>query len=508
MLDWLLVPVGAAYFAVTLALFAYGVNFLVLTVRTLRVGRAGTPPVPPGEWPRVTVQLPIYNELYVAERLIDAVAQLDYPVDRLDIQVLDDSTDETAEIARGAVARWRARGVSITHLRRLARTGYKAGALAAGLAQARGEFIAIFDADFVPQPGFLRRVMPHFADPRTAFVQARWGHLNRDASLLTRLQALAIDGHFMVEQFARSRAGAWFNFNGTAGVWRRAAIEDAGGWTADTLTEDLDLSYRAFLRGWRAQYVRDVVVPAELPAGMSAYRRQQQRWARGSLECALKLMPRVWRSSAPLAQRAEATLHLTGYAVHLCLLALAVLYPPVVALAGRHAGLVALFGMAALFNLTAFAPTLLFAVAQQQRGPGWPRSLPAVLFLSVFGAGMMLNTARAALAIVLRRSGRFERTPKFGLAWRAQNWRTRRYQLRLDPIVFAELAFGLFNAATVWAAARGGQWGIAFYAGVFALGLIFAAGMTLVQHLSEWRKRARVVQVDARYRLVGAPSED
>ena len=286
MLDLLFVPAALLYLAILLALFVFGLNFLYLTWVALRSSTETPRSVTPVDWPAVTVQLPIFNELYVAERLVAAAVALDYPSGKLEIQVLDDSTDETVALMAVAVARWRATGVDIRHVRRGARTGYKAGALAYGLQLAQSELVALFDADFVPPSDFLRRAVPVLlADPGLAFVQARWGHINPAFSVLTRLQALAIDGHMAIEQFARWRAGQWFNFNGTAGLWRCAALVDAGGWSHQTLTEDLDISYRAFLRGWRAAFLRDLECPAEVPVSFNAYRRQQHRWARGSFEC-------------------------------------------------------------------------------------------------------------------------------------------------------------------------------------------------------------------------------
>lgn len=485
--DLLLLPIAALYLAITGALFIYGVNFFYLTYLALkRRSPSGALPALTA-FPLVTVQLPIYNELYVAERLIDAAARLEYPADRLEIQVLDDSTDETVALVERVAAAWRERGVRINHLHRTDRVGYKAGALANGLTRARGEFIAIFDADFVPPTDFLKRALLPFSDSRVAFVQTRWGHLNQDYSLFTFLQALAIDAHFMVEQFARSRSGYWFNFNGTAGIWRRAALDDAGGWQHDTLTEDLDLSYRAWLRGWQAVYLRDVQVPAELPVSFSAYRRQQHRWARGSFECARKLLPRVWHAPLSLRGKVEATLHLTGYGVHLLLAASVLLYPFVVMLAQRDPALVSLMGVALLFNLTTFAPTVFFVVAQQQLGNRWWRMLPAILFIAVLGAGMMLNTARAALQIVLKPDGVFERTPKYGITTRTQHWVRRRYQLHLDGIVFVEILLALVNLGTAIFAASVGNWTIGIYTLLFSAGLLFTSGMTVTQSLAELR---------------------
>jgi cellulose synthase/poly-beta-1,6-N-acetylglucosamine synthase-like glycosyltransferase len=490
MLDLLLVPITVVYLLIITALFIYGVNFYYLTLVAWRARRAHPQPPPMAEWPPATVQLPIYNERYVAERLIDAAANLDYPVDKLEIQVLDDSTDDTVELARQAAARARGRGINVQHLRRTERTGYKAGALADGLERATGEFIAIFDADFIPPPDFLRRTVPHFQrDARLAFAQTRWGHVNRDHSFLTLLQALSIDAHFVVEQFARARAGHWFNFNGTAGVWRRAALLDAGGWRADTLTEDLDISYRAFLRGWRALYLRDVEVPAELPVSFSAYRRQQHRWARGSLECALKLIPRVWATPAPLARKVQATLHLTGYGVHLFLFALALLYPLILLLSARYPGLLTLFGIAPLFNLTAIAPTVFFLVGQHELGRNWLRQLPLVLCLSVLGQGMMLNTARAAWHIFTRRAGAFERTPKVGLLRHKSDWLGQRYRIRVDAILIWELAFAVFNLGTVALAVARQNWAVAVYAALFGAGLLFVCVGTLAQTLAIHRRQ-------------------
>ena len=495
MLDLLLVPIAVIYLAVVMLLFVYGINFFYLCYLAWRHRRIRDETPPLTELPRVTIQLPIYNELYVAERLINAAARLDYPAHLFDIQVLDDSTDETRQLVHHAVEHWRARGIDITHLHRAERSGYKAGALARGLTSARGEFIAFFDADFVPPPDFLKRTLPHFHNPRVAFTQTRWAHLNRDYSFLTVLQSLSIDAHFAVEQFARSHGRYWFNFNGTAGVWRRAALVDAGGWTADTLTEDLDLSYRAFLRGWEAKYLREVATPAELPVNFSAYRRQQYRWARGSLECAIKLLPQIWQAPISLAEKVQASLHLTGYGVHLLMFALAILYPLALVLSQRFPGLIALFGLATIFNATAFAPTFFFTLGQQQLGRDWRRALPAILFITILGAGMMINTLRAALEIFFRPHTAFERTPKFGIETRDTNWTHRRYQLKLDAVVYLEVAFALFNLGTAFLAVYFGNYLIAIYASLFCAGLLFTSGITIAQAIQVYssRERARTI---------------
>jgi cellulose synthase/poly-beta-1,6-N-acetylglucosamine synthase-like glycosyltransferase len=495
--DLLAIPVVVAYVAVLGILFAYGLNFLVLAAIAVRTSETRPPARVPRRWPRVTVQLPVYNELYVVRRLIDAVCRIEYPGRSLEIQVLDDSTDETARIVADLVAHWRSRGVHIVHVRRADRVGFKAGALARGLASARGELVAIFDADFIPRPDFLVKTVPILcADPRLAFVQARWGHANREYSLLTRLQALSIDGHFAIEQPARWASGQPFNFNGTAGVWRRRALLDAGGWEHDTLTEDLDISYRAFLRGWRAAYIRDVEAPAELPVSFNAYRRQQSRWARGSFECAVKHLPRIWRSDLHPALKLSATLHLTGYSIHLLLLGLSLLYPLLLLVSGRFAAAFAPLAIVGVFNFTSLAPTLLFTIGQRQLGRRWARELPQILALSALGAGMMVNTARAAGQAFAGRPGAFERTPKFGLRQRHEDWPRLHYQLGVDPIVFAELALAGLNAWTCWAALGHGSWAIALYAAVFATGLAAAVTLTVGQTLQAalGARRARTEQ--------------
>src|SRR2546427_2735268 len=302
-------------------------NLLYLTWRATRLRPARPDPAPQGTEPLVCVQIPIYNERYVAERVIDAVCAIEWPANRLEVQVLDDSDDETAPIVDARVARWRRRGLEVTHVRRQKRTGFKAGALAHGMTLTQAPFIAIFDADFVPPADFLRRTMGVFADESVGFAQARWGHLNEGYSWFTRLQALAIDFHFLVEQAVRSDRGFFTNITGTAGVWRREAIDDAGGWSAATLTEDLELSYRAQLRGWKAAYVEDLVVPEELPVSIDAYRRQQSRWATGSFQSAFLLLVPVMRSSNRIAVKFQAAVHLVAYGVGPVMLVQLACYP-------------------------------------------------------------------------------------------------------------------------------------------------------------------------------------
>jgi cellulose synthase/poly-beta-1,6-N-acetylglucosamine synthase-like glycosyltransferase len=484
LLDTLFIPVAVIYFLVVTTLFVYGLNFLYLSYHAWKRRNAlNVEMSPPADesLPFVTVQLPIYNELYVAERLIEAAAALEYPRERFEIQVLDDSTDETVSLVARTVERVNARGIAIHHLHRKERHGFKAGALADGLQTAQGEFVAIFDADFVPNPDFLKRLLPYFDHERVAFVQGRWGHLNSGYSLLTFLQSLSLDAHFAVEQLARSQLGLWFNFNGTAGVWRKTAIIDSGGWKAETLTEDLDLSYRAYLKGWRARYAGEVEVPSELPVSMTAFRRQQHRWAHGGFDCAIRYIPLIWKSDANLPRKIQASLHLTGYLIHLLLFTCVFLYPLVVALSDRYPGLISLFGIAVFFNLTALAPIALTAVAQHSLRKRWVAFLPAFLALAALGAGLMLNTLRAAWQVWHGRRGAFERTPKYGITSRAQKWESRRYYVNVDWLVVFEIVLALFNLGTVWLAWQNSNWLIALYAGIFAAGLFFNAVLTIVQ---------------------------
>ncbi len=380
---------------------------------------SGTPPslltrAGGGEPPLVTVQLPIYNERFVACRLLKAVCRLDHPRDRLQIQILDDSTDDTSRRLGRLARRARRLGFHIEHLRRPARAGFKAGALAEGLQRARGEYIALFDADFIPAPDFLRRALPAFDDPQVGMVQARWGHVNRRASLLTRVQAALLDGHFLVEHLARARAGRFFNFNGTAGVWRRRCIESAGGWQARTLTEDLDLSYRAQLAAWRFVFLPDLVAPAELPARMGAFRSQQYRWAKGSMQTARLLLGPVLASRLPWRIRLEACFHLTGNAAYLLLLALCLLMWPAIRLRHPSGGPTALTLDAAVLAAATLSVAAFFHHGQRRAGRGRLESLLCLPPLLGIGAGLAVNNARAVVDALRGRDSPFVRTPKDG----------------------------------------------------------------------------------------------
>ncbi len=449
---------------------AYGLNSLALSLRFIKNRDESPALLPePEKWPTVTVQLPIFNERHTVARLIKSVARLDYPRDKLEIQILDDSTDDTPEIIRSTIASFEETNLQFHHLRRQQRTNFKAGALAAGMQYASGEFLAIFDADFVPPPNFLRRTIPTFAAANVGCVQTRWGHLNRDYSRFTRTQALGIDSHFIIEQHTRSQTGMFINFNGTAGVWRRACIEDAGGWQGDTLTEDLDLSYRAQLRGWKLEYRSDIMVPAEIPVQISAFKKQQARWATGSIQTARKILPALWR--APLSRRLklQGTLHLTGYLVHPLIMTVILLALPVAFSKGW------VLNAAALFAISAIGPPLLAVLSQHALGQlSRIRDLP---WLVLLGLGLSLNNTRAVLAGLTGHTGSFQRTPKYGILDRAQDWSHSTYaraerRTPLGEILLASLALASFLAIR-----HGANWGFYPWLTLYGAAFMYVSGL-------------------------------
>jgi len=444
----------------------------------------GSWPVPPPRF-TVTVQLPVYNESTVAVRLLDAACRLEWPRDLLQVQVLDDSTDETTALLARAVEVWRQRGVEVQHLRGN-RQGFKAGALERGRKTARGELVAIFDADFVPPADFLQRVCGAFVTPEVGLVQARWGHLNAGENLLTRIQALMLDGHFCVEQEGRHARGGAFNFNGTAGIWRAAAMEDAGGWRASTLTEDLDLSYRAQLRGWRFVLAPHVVVPAELPADMAAFKGQQHRWTKGSAQVALEVLPAVWRSSWPLRARLQATAHLTQNVGYVLLLLLCVLGPVAPAAAARI-GLAPLGVLdAGLWTVGLGSLGVFYAVAaQRSTGQPWRAvwHLPALMAL---GAGMSVRNAAGMVAAVAGVESPFVRTPKRGLTPHV------RYTATADGTTLVELGLAVWVLGGALFHAVAGRYATVPALVVLGCGLGWV-GLEGLRH--RWKSRAAATAV-------------
>jgi cellulose synthase/poly-beta-1,6-N-acetylglucosamine synthase-like glycosyltransferase len=410
------IAVIVAYIAVLTVLSVYGSHRYYMAYLYYRHKfKLPTPASRFDRLPRITVQLPIFNEMYVVRRLVDAVCNLDYPRELLEIQVLDDSTDETVDIARACVERWREQGVDIHYVHRADRQGYKAGALENGLSLAKGEFVAVFDADFVPQPDFLRRTVDFFTDPGIGMVQVRWEHLNRGYSALTQAQGILLDAHFVIEHTARNRSGAFFNFNGTAGIWRRKTIADAGGWQHDTLTEDLDLSYRAQLAGWRFVFLPQIVAPAEIPVEMNAFKSQQHRWAKGSIQTALKLLPRILRSDLPFHVKKEAFFHLTANFAYLLMIPLALLMPLSVAVRIGH-GWYEVLILDVPFFAAATASVCSFYVASQREvgATVWQR-IKYLPFLMALGIGLSVNNSRAVVEAVLGHQSSFTRTPKLGV---------------------------------------------------------------------------------------------
>ena len=476
------------YLGVLVGLSAYGIHRYCIIYLYLKYRKKTTEPASHfRDLPTVTVQLPIFNEFYVARRLIEAVSELDYPRDRLQIQVLDDSTDETTEIVAAETVRLRAKGYDIEHVRRPHRQGFKAGALAAGLETAKAEFIFILDADFVPGPDVLRRAIHHFTNPEVGMVQMRWGHLNQNHSLLTKVQALFLDGHLLLEQTARSRSGRFFNFNGTAGIWRRQCIEQAGGWHCDTLTEDLDLSYRAQLKGWRFVYLPDLVVPAELPADMNGFKSQQHRWTKGSIQTCKKLLPSIWRAPLPLLIKLEATAHLTANFGYLLLLLLCALILPqsYISHGKAYMWLVDI----PIFFATTVSIALFYVVAQIHLNPrGWFRELWMFPLTLALATGMSVNNARGVIEALLNHHSEFTRTPKYGIGLSPQRARRIRYLPMASFLPAIELLFVFYFGYCTWHAATAGQWLSVPFLAIFLGGFTYVASRSLsfwVQRLAE-----------------------
>lgn len=471
------------YYLILAMLAVYGLHrylILILYYRHYkRATRRRAPAFVRDRAPSVTVQLPLYNELYVARRAIEAAARLDYPPSRLRIQVLDDSTDDTRRDASTAVAELRARGVRAEYLHREQRTGFKAGALAAGLDATPDDLVAIFDADFVPPRDFLVKTVAHFQDPAVGMVQTRWGYLNRDYSLLTRVQALLLDGHFMLEHTARSFSGRYFNFNGTGGVFRREAIVDAGGWQGDTLTEDLDLSYRTQLRGWKFVFLPDVECPSELPVDIFGLKNQQHRWTKGSIQVGRKVLPRVWRSDASLAIKLEATFHLTANLSYLLLVALSVLMPFAVVARARSLVHGSFAVEAVVFGMTTASILTFYAVAQRELHQDWKLRLRDVPFILAVGVGMCINNAWAVIEALVGYDTPFIRTAKYRIETLRDRWKGKLYRSRRTPVFYVELALAAYTTVGFVAVAMLGEWAALPYMGLFVVGFLYVFGLSL-----------------------------
>lgn len=466
--------------ALLLALYTSGQLVLLLVYWRHRCWQPELPVV--DVWPSVTVQLPVYNERHVILRLLRAAARLDYPADRLIIQILDDSTDSTSQLVASQVARLRRGGLNVQHIRRPVRSGYKAGALAYGTAHTESEILAVFDADFVPPADFLKRTVPYMAaDPGLGIVQTRWGHLNSEENWLTRAQALSVDAHFVVEQTARNRAGWLLTFNGTGGLWRRQCIEEAGGWDDSTLTEDLDLSYRAQLAGWRYLFLPDLAVPGELPPQLTAYKQQQARWAQGSTQCLLKLSGLVWRSQLSTAQRVMAMQHLCQYLPHPLMLILLLLTPLLIL-----SGVIQQLPLAPL-GLIGAAPPLLYIIGQRRLYANWKARMLAFPYLMLLGTGIIWNNTAAVIAALSGKNGEFRRTPKF-----AHGWQFSHYALpssRLNRVEGLLAVYALWGAGVALSQAPS----LAPYMALYSLAL----GMMVAREQAEnWQLRRHQARRD------------
>jgi len=475
------------YLVLIVLLSLYGVHRYWILYLYYRYYKWAKPiPVPdlPAQLPMVTVQLPVFNERYVVERLVDAVCKLDYPRDRLEIQVLDDSTDDTVDIVHAKVTQLEQEGFCIKQLRRVDRRGFKAGALEAGLACAKGEYLAIFDADFVPPSDFLQKTIPWFNDSGVGMVQTRWGHLNEKYSLLTWVQSIFLDGHFLIEHTARNRSGAFFNFNGTAGIWRRTAIMNSGGWQHDTLTEDLDLSYRAQMNGWRFVFLPDVVCPAELPVDINAFKTQQNRWTMGAVQTAKKMLPTIWRSPLSLKVKVEATFHLTACVGYVLAAALSVLLP--LSLYFRAYSHWPLTGLLEGFALAATTISLgiFYGICQRDLYADWKTRLRNLPLMISMGVGICLSNARAVIQGLSPRQFEFRRTPKYSVVKNDRSWKKKTYRTGRPTAALFEFLFAVYFLAAAFAAYQLKQWISLPFIALFGFGFAYVAFLTAAHSMS------------------------
>ena len=497
------------YFFVMVILAAYGMHrySLVYNYFKNRKKVAGPPPAI-SAWPRVTVQLPIYNERYVIERLVEAVAAFDYPHELLDIQVLDDSTDETEAVARNCVERYQQLGVPIRYIHRDNREGFKAGALQEGLKTALGEFVAIFDADFIPPVDFLRRTVPYFSDSKLAMAQTRWSYINRNYSALTEVEAILLDGHFVIEHSSRFRTGLFFNFNGTAGIWRRAAIDDAGGWQHDTLTEDTDLSYRAQLRGWHFVYLPEIECPSELPVEMNAFKSQQARWAKGLMQTAKKILPRVLRSDVPGSVKAEAFFHLTANISYPLMVFMSIILLPAMIVRFYQGWFQVLVIDLPLFLASTCSISSFYLAAERALYPKtWKRTFLYLPFVMAVGIGLSVRNALAVMEAIFGVKSEFVRTPKYRVEAGAHSgggWAKKKYRKGAGWMPFAEVGLGLYFAAAVGYALQNENYATVPFLLLFVWGYMYTGLMSLAQTYLE-RLRFGVESGEVRPASTGAP---
>jgi cellulose synthase/poly-beta-1,6-N-acetylglucosamine synthase-like glycosyltransferase len=482
------------YFLVLLVLAMYGMHRYALLYNYF-VYRKNVPPTPPtpASWPKVTIQLPIFNERYVIERLVDAVAQFDYPRELLDIQVLDDSTDETCEVARACVERHASQGLPIAYIHRTNREGFKAGALENGLKTSQGEFVAIFDADFIPESDFLRRTVPYFLDPQNGsnigMVQTRWTYLNSDYSLLTRVETILLDGHFVIEHGGRSRRGTFFNFNGTAGVWRRAAIDAAGGWEHDTLTEDTDLSYRAQLKGWKFLYLPDIECASELPVDMNGFKAQQARWAKGLMQTAKKILPKVFSADVPWHVKSEAFFHLTANISYPLMVVLSTMLLPAMIVRFYQGWFQMIVIDLPLFLASTCSISSFYLAAQKELRPKtWLTTFLYMPFVMATGIGLSVRNAQAVIEAIAGKKSEFARTPKFKIEGKSGTFAAKKYKNKSGWMPYCELALGLYFALAVVYSFRNENYATTPFLLLFVWGYFYTGFMSLSQ---SWFARLR-----------------
>lgn len=477
------VLVLAPYFVILTILAIYGVHRYHLVYLYLKNKHKVQKPLAKLDaLPRVTVQLPIYNEMYVVDRLVESVCKLDYPRELLEIQVLDDSTDATQEIASAAVERFRAEGFDINYIHRGNRAGFKAGALENGLRRAKGEYIAIFDADFLPPASFLNDVIEYFSDPKIGMIQVRWGHINREYSLLTQVQSILLDGHFMIEHGGRHLSGRFFNFNGTAGIWRRETIEDAGGWEHDTLTEDTDLSYRAQLRGWKFVYLPHVVCPAELPAEMNSFKAQQARWAKGLIQTAIKLLPRILMSRLPWRIKTEAFFHLTANISYPLMIGLSFLLLPAMIIRFNQGWFQMLYIDLPLWLAATASVSAFYLVSQRELYPDWRQRMKYLPFIMATGIGLSVSNCKAVMEAILGIQSSFARTPKYKIETKKDHWAQKQYRRRTGVMPVLEVVLGVYFGLVVFYAFWNENYPTIPFLMLFVVGFLYMGLMSILHN--------------------------
>lgn len=479
------------YFAVMILLSFYGIHRYTMCYRYFKYKKNYDPNPPKhfDELPRVTVQLPIFNEQFVIDRLIEAVCAMEYPREKLEIQVLDDSTDETQEVAARIVDRYAALGHPIVYIHRTNRHGFKAGALDAGLKVAKGDFVAIFDADFMPPPDWLMKVIHHFAEPEIGMVQTRWAHLNRDYSLLTQIEAILLDGHFVLEHGSRVRSGEFFNFNGTAGMWRRQAIVDGGGWQHDTLTEDTDLSYRSQMAGWRFKYLPEVECPSELPIEMTAFKTQQARWAKGLIQTSIKVLPMVFRSNMSWRNKMESVYHLTANLSYPLMVIMSAFLIPAMICRFYQGWFQMLLIDVPLFTASSFSIAVFYVMSQRELYPKtWKKTFYYLPFLMALGIGLTVTNTKAVMEAIFGIKSAFVRTPKYRVAVKGEKSQAAKYRKRLKLAPWIELLLGCYFAGAIWYTFTNKNYFTAPFLVLFVVGYWYTGLMSLLQgRFERWR---------------------